>query len=324
MLLLDRAQITDIINRYPDIVRSAVGGVYASLTDGLTVNPKSVFLRWPDDPASRVISLPARVSNQGGQSFLGIKWVSSFPRNLEIGEPRANALILLSDDTTGKPLALLDGGLISLLRTAASAVLASRCIGYESFRGSVGVFGAGPLAGCVLEEMFATGWTPSLISVFDLDRDRGGIFVDRLRKRGYDCVFAPAESVLKSSTVVLFATTATSPWLQSVDTSGGAASLFLHLSLRDLSPSVLLRATNITDSLSHALNEGTSLGQAVLLGLQPGDIIEMPQLVAEGNLPTDGLVVFSPFGLGALDVAVAGAVFEAAQSMGIGSSWEPL
>lgn len=56
--------------------------------------------------------------------LLGIKWVAGFPENRARGLPAIHALVVLSDPTTGEPRAILDGGPITALRTAAVSGLA--------------------------------------------------------------------------------------------------------------------------------------------------------------------------------------------------------
>jgi ornithine cyclodeaminase/alanine dehydrogenase-like protein (mu-crystallin family) len=51
--------------------------------------------------------------------LLGIKWVSGFPENRERDLPAIHAVVILSDPSTGQPQAILDGGPITALRTAA-------------------------------------------------------------------------------------------------------------------------------------------------------------------------------------------------------------
>lgn len=57
---------------------------------------------------------------------LGIKVVTVFPDNAQRGLPAVNASYLLLDAATGQPRAMLDGGELTLRRTAAASALASR------------------------------------------------------------------------------------------------------------------------------------------------------------------------------------------------------
>ncbi|HET9756875.1 MAG TPA: hypothetical protein VFP66_10260 [Candidatus Limnocylindrales bacterium] len=58
-------------------------------------------------------------ASDADDDLLGIKWVTGFPDNRALGLPAIHAIVVLSDPTTGKPRAILDGGPITAERTAA-------------------------------------------------------------------------------------------------------------------------------------------------------------------------------------------------------------
>ena len=63
------------------------------------------------------------------EDLLGIKWVSGFPDNRSYGLPAIHAVVVLSDPTTGEPIAILDGGPITAQRTAAVSGVAIQHFG---------------------------------------------------------------------------------------------------------------------------------------------------------------------------------------------------
>jgi ornithine cyclodeaminase/alanine dehydrogenase-like protein (mu-crystallin family) len=72
----------------------------------------------------------------------GIKWVSGFPNNQQLGLPYITGLLILNDDDTGMPLAVMDCIWITGMRTgAATAVAARRLARPES--ATLGVLGCG-------------------------------------------------------------------------------------------------------------------------------------------------------------------------------------
>ena len=68
----------------------------------------------------------------GAMGVAGIKWIPSFPSNPQKRNlPRANALIILNDIHTGMPLAVMDGTIISAMRTGAVAGIGAKYLARE-------------------------------------------------------------------------------------------------------------------------------------------------------------------------------------------------
>ncbi|MEU3856509.1 2,3-diaminopropionate biosynthesis protein SbnB [Streptomyces sp. NPDC028722] len=280
---------------------------------GDSVNPPSYFLRFPDRPTSRIIALPASLG--GPVRVDGMKWISSFPDNVQAGLPRASAVLILNDHDTGYPFACLESSVISAARTAASAALAADRLSRTRPRPRrVGFFGTGLIARYIHTFLAGTGWTFDAIGVHDLSADSAAGFSGYLRRAGAGervTVHDSAEGLVRSSDLVVFATVAGRPH---VTTPGWFRHnpLVLHVSLRDLAPEVLLASANYVDDVEHCLKADTSahLAEQLTGGRDFLDGTLNDVLLGRTVPPRDRPVVFSPFGLGVLDLAVGKYVYD--------------
>ena len=64
----------------------------------------------------------------------GLKWVSGFSGNYKYGLPSIMGLIVLNDVNTGQPLAVMDGGYITNMRTAAVSAVAVKFLAKKDAR----------------------------------------------------------------------------------------------------------------------------------------------------------------------------------------------
>ena len=85
--IINGKTVSDIIRAHRadciDVVRDA----YLGHANGQSVNPDSMFLRFPEKPDCRIIALPAYLGN--GFQVAGLKWIASYPGNIQRGFPRA-------------------------------------------------------------------------------------------------------------------------------------------------------------------------------------------------------------------------------------------
>jgi ornithine cyclodeaminase len=280
---------------------------------GDSVNPPSYFLRFPDRPSSRIIALPASI---GGQMRVdGLKWISSFPENVGAGVPRASAVLILNDHDTGYPFACLEASIISATRTAASAALAADWLSRGRPRPTrIGFVGVGLIARYIHMFLAGTGWSFDEIGVHDLSADSAAGFRGYLEQSGTAGrvrVHDSTEELIRSSDLVVFATVAAKPHVS--DLSWFAHNpLVLHISLRDLAPEILLASTNVVDDVDHCLKANTSPHLVEQLtgnrDFLAGTLDEV--MAGRVSVPTDRPVIFSPFGLGVLDLAVGKYVYD--------------
>jgi ornithine cyclodeaminase len=280
---------------------------------GDSVNPPSYFLRFADRPTSRIIALPASI---GGQIKVdGIKWISSFPENVAAGLPRASAVLILNDHDTGYPFACLESSIISATRTAAMAAMAADWFSRGRQRPKrVGFFGVGLIARYIHTFLAGTDWSFDEIGVFDLLPASAAGFRGYLERTGaakHVTVHDSAEQLIRSSDLIVFATIAGEPHVHDLSWFKHNP-LVLHVSLRDLSPEIILGSTNFVDDVEHCLKANTSphlaeqrTGNRDFLQGTLGDL-----MAGKATAPADRPLIFSPFGLGVLDLAVGKYVYD--------------
>lgn len=83
----------------------------------------------PRPAGSFVHAMPAHLrgtDREGRDDLVGMKWVAGYPQNRELGLPAIHAVVVLNDAATGLPTAILDGGPITAMRTAAVSGVAIR------------------------------------------------------------------------------------------------------------------------------------------------------------------------------------------------------
>ncbi|NEA48385.1 2,3-diaminopropionate biosynthesis protein SbnB [Streptomyces sp. SID10815] len=322
MLILGAADVHQVLDDAETEVVAAVRRAYQLHDRGRTALPHSVFLRFPDRPRDRIIGLPAYLGEE--EPVAGIKWIASFPGNTARGLERASAAVILNSMATGRPEALLEGSVISARRTAASAALAAATLRSSVPETGVSLIGCGVIGFEILAYLRAVLPDLAAVTVFDLDHHRAEEFAARCQERWPDLkteVAVSAQEALCAHRLVCLATTAATPHVTTDACRRGT--LVLHVSLRDLTPGSILTSVNVVDDADHVCRESTSLhlaeqlcGDRDFIATSIGAVLNSGQPFRR---PEDRVTVFSPFGLGALDLALADLVRRRAESLGLGT-----
>ncbi|MFE7622918.1 2,3-diaminopropionate biosynthesis protein SbnB [Streptomyces sp. NPDC057509] len=321
MKILGREDVAAALNGLDPAVLDAVRTAYVLHGQGRSEVPYSGFLRPPGDDGSRIISLPAYLG--GPEPVMGLKWISSFPANVERGLQRASSVQILNDLSTGYPTAVLEASQISASRTAASAALASRTLhGARPVR-TAGLIGCGTINRRVLDFLVLVHPELRTVTVQDAVPGRADTFAAQLAAERPEISFlaGDVDDALRAATVSV-ATTDSTYWLDlAAHPDRPGHQVILHLSLRDLSTQSVLNAYNVVDDIEHVMRERTSLHRAEQeVGHRRFVNAEIATALGQSEEPaTEGTIVFSPFGLGILDLAVARTILAAATRDGIGS-----
>jgi 2,3-diaminopropionate biosynthesis protein SbnB len=224
-------------------------------------------------------------------------------------------VLILNDHDTGYPFVCMEGSIISAVRTAASAASgADWCSRGRPRPKRVGFFGVGLIARYIHTFLAETDWSFDEIGIFDLFPESAAGFNDYLERSGADSqitVHDSAEQLIRSSDMVVFATIAGEPHVNDLSWFDHNP-LVLHVSLRDISPEIILASSNIVDDVDHCLTANTSPHLAEQLSgnrdFIQGTLADL--MAGRVTLPADRPVIFSPFGLGVLDLAVGKHVYD--------------
>ncbi len=297
----------------------AVRIAYQTHGEGDSSLPHSTFLPFPGQLRDRIIALPAYLG--GACRIAGVKWVSSFPDNLHVGVDRASAVVILNSPQTGRPEAVLEGSVISAKRTAASAALAAQCLLSGSKVGRVGMIGCGLINFEIARFLLAVFPEAETFVLFDKDEARAKQFENKKIFDGVGVEIAKdVKAVLRNCPLISIATTALTPHIGELrECRRGSA--ILHISLRDLTPEVILSCDNVVDDIDHVCRAQTSVhlaeqlvGHRKFIRCTLADILRGRAPARNGS---ETFSVFSPFGLGVLDLAVAKLVRDLALQQGL-------
>lgn len=264
--------------------------------------------------------------------LLGIKWVTGFPGNRSRGLPAIHALVVLSDPSTGEPAAVLDGGPITALRTAAVSGLAiarfgpvaAATAGGPDHRAKVTIIGGGVQGRSHLEVIGHT-LPGASVTIVDRHPERADALADVARGTPGigSATAAPAGADAATTTrdadVVITAASFTDPARRQVmdGTWLAADALVVPVDYATMCAASVAReaALFLVDDRGQFLaNRDT--GQ---FDDYPDPTATIGEAILDGTLrPASGRVVVTHLGVGLADVVFADAIVKRAKAAGLG------
>ena len=298
---------------------------------GEAIAPRKASILWSDELDSderlgRVMAMPGYVG--GDLDVVGMKWIPSVPDNAARGLPRGIGVVLLSDRETGLPIAVLDGTVVSAMRTGAIGGIAARALANPGSSVAT-LLGAGVQA---RTQLMALERTLPLeeVRVHDVVAGRAAMFCERERREGFQLapVDDPAEACAGSA-VVVAATMADEPFVPPDWLDPGS----VFISISSLDPTVQLIAACdvwVTDVWEHETgHHSRPFARALAAGVVTREqVVQLGDLLVgnvSGRTAQDQRIFVSPVGLGIEDVAEAWRVVRRARELGIGTPlrlWE--
>jgi ornithine cyclodeaminase len=303
-----------------------VGEALRTLARGDAVQPLRSAI-WTLDRHGLLVVMPGMLgASGGGDGVVGAKVLTVIPDNFTRGEDSHQGLVLLFDQLTGRPLALLDAGAVTAIRTAAASAVATRALARED-AGDLAILGTGVQARSHLEAMQAVRtlrrvrvWSRNLENARRLAAEEGerlGLAVEAV---------SSARAAVEGADLICTVTASTQPILLGEWIARGAhvnAVGACTPNARELDAGAVARSRLFTDRRESLLAEAGDF----LLARGEGAVMDSHLLgelgeVLEGKIPgrrADGeITLFKSLGIAVEDLAAGRHVLEKAVAAGRG------
>mgnify|MGYP000848266879 CR=1 FL=1 len=311
MLVLNRADLEAIGLTWKEIIDS-IEGAFKEKAQGLVQNPPKPKVASRDD--AFIHAMPAYL---GGSDKIGIKWVAGYEQNHAKGLPYIYGVVILNDSETGRPIALIDGGWITEMRTPAVSGVTMRHVAGAKKR--LAIVGCGVQGRRHLE--VALEEHPELTEVVAFDRSPEATqrLLDMAGDRVTRAATSPTDCVEGADLVITTITVALDPKLDCRNTDDNA--LLLPVDYDDA-----MATSAFHEAAMYSVDDlgqyGSVAGRKYFFDF-PEPVTHLAQVVAgEYAVPTTGRRMFLNMGLAMDDVALSALVYDRAMAAGVGSHIE--
>jgi ornithine cyclodeaminase/alanine dehydrogenase-like protein (mu-crystallin family) len=272
-------------------------------------------------PEATLLLMPAWEASAAGAltagRYMGVKSVTVFPGNADIGKPAVYGTYVLLSAETGEPLAVLDATRLTAWRTGAASALAARHLARPDASRLVMV-GAGALAPHLIRA-HASVRPIREVAIWNRSAARADELMRALAAVGIAAtVTADLEGAVRTADIVSTATLSSGPlikgaWLQPgthVDCVGA-----FKPTMRETDDEVVRRARIFVDTRAGAFAEAGDILQPIEAGVIGrdaviGDLYDLARRTMGGRQRADEITLFKSVGASLEDLAAAIAVFE--------------
>jgi ornithine cyclodeaminase/alanine dehydrogenase-like protein (mu-crystallin family) len=259
------------------------------------------------------------------QRQLGIKVVTVVPDNLDRNLPTIQALVAVFDAETGRAQAVMDGELLTAMRTGAASGVATDALARRN-AAVAAVVGAGVQGMRQLEAVCCVRTIREAL-VFDADRERAEAFATEMGRRlGRTVRVLDKAAGVFAADIVCTATSSAQSVIADADIAKGAhvnAIGAYRPDTREIPGKTVGRATLFVDSREACMAEAGELVMAMGEGhldseADPAEIGEVLAGSRPGRSGDAELTLFKSVGNAVQDLAVAGLILEEARRLELG------
>ncbi|MGD8456905.1 MAG: hypothetical protein PVF83_10995 [Anaerolineales bacterium] len=324
--LLSRTDVMDILTMVDTI--EILEKAFTDLSNGKAVLPQRTLITAPDHHGLALF-MPAYLKGMGA---LGTKVVTVYPDNLETyGLASVLGTIILLDENTGAPIAIMDGGYLTAMRTGGVAGLASKFLSRKDAKVHL-LFGTGGMAKTHAWAIDTVRDIEKLLlySIDPLEKRRA--FRDDLKTiiTGEIVLAGDPQEAVKEADIITLITNAQAPiihgdWLKPGVHVNGLGS---HSpTTREIDTQTVLKSKVVCDLVEACIPEAGDFLIPIEEGVWDwnrvhgslGDVIT-------GKIPgrenEDEITLFKSVGLAIQDMSTALHVYSKAVELGVGSDFD--
>ncbi|CAG0947047.1 alanine dehydrogenase [Anaerolineae bacterium] len=324
-LLLSRTDVESVLTMKETI--AIVEEAFRQFALGNAIMPQRTAIR-TEVYHGLHLGMPAYIG--GDVNALGLKVVCIYPDNpSRFKLPTTIGTLLLTDPQTGVPLAVMDAGYLTAMRTGAVSGVATNYLARKDAK-RVGVFGAGVQASTQLWAV-CTARSIEQAVVYDIDQARARAWADQMTSKLGVPVSVASEPrrAVDGMDIVVAATVSTTPifdgkWLSPGTHVNGIGS---HSpGARELDTETIVRSKVFPDLRSACLIEAGDLIIPIKEGALTEDRLaaDLGEVVAglkPGRESAEEITLFKSVGLAIQDVSTASNVYRTAKEKGIGKEF---
>ncbi|MGB3367505.1 MAG: ornithine cyclodeaminase family protein [Acidaminobacteraceae bacterium] len=262
--------------------------------------------------------------------ILGTKILTVFPGNIKKNHPVIDGLMLLNDYETGAPKAMIDGKLLTALRTGAVGAIGTKYISNVDSK-TLGLIGAG--AQGIYQIIFACHLRP-ITDVYITTRSQSKLedYIKKLKIILPNINFHASKStreLVEKSDIIITATSSMTPVLPE-EKSLYIGKTFIAIGsfkpdMRELPNALMEVASEIYVDIDYAKEESGDLKIPLEDGLIKEEKIKSIAVLVDENRILDNkdkTIVYKSVGMALFDVIVATKILECAENKGLGQLLE--
>jgi alanine dehydrogenase len=319
MLVLSRSDVAELLTLRECI--DAVQSAFRLHAEGRTLGPGVLGIHVPGG------GFHVKAAGLAGErGYFAAKINGNFPDNPKrAGLPTIQGTVVLADAATGQPLAVMESGSVTALRTAAATAVAAKFLARGDARTAT-------VAGCGVQgelqlAAIAAVLPLARVRLFDTDHARAEALAARAAVTLGIAVEPTRDlaTAIRTSDVCVTCTPARRAFVSRADVGPGAFIAAVGADSQgkqELDPALVASATLVVDVLEQCAEIG-ELQHPLAAGLMTREQVhaELGDVVAgrkPGRTRDDEIVIFDSSGTAIQDVAAALAVYERACASGRG------